>query len=114
MKEAYRSQDRRTLTGPGRDGVYAVNLKLMVQGKWGNMGVIGYQIGRKRETIGNLSRPHSALGRGGIRNPVSRGVALANQRLRLLGHRGNFFFFFLNVGPQWVPGSRVERAGAER
>ena len=37
----------------------------------------------------SVSRPNSALGRGGIRNPVSRGVALANQRLRLLGHRGS-------------------------
>ena len=38
----------------------------------------------------NLSRPNSALGRGGIRNPVSRGIALANQRLRPLGHRGSY------------------------
>ena len=42
----------------------------------------------------NLSRPNSALGRGGIRNPVSRGVALANQRLRPLGHRGSATRFF--------------------
>ena len=30
----------------------------------------------------NVSRPNSALGRGGIRDPVPRCVALANQRLR--------------------------------
>ena len=30
----------------------------------------------------NTSRPNSALGRGGIRNPVPRCLALANQRLR--------------------------------
>ena len=42
----------------------------------------------------NLSRPNSALGRGGIRNPVSRGVALANQRLRPLGHRGSSMHSF--------------------
>ena len=37
----------------------------------------------------NVSRPNSALGRGGIRDPVPRCVALANQRLRPLGYRGS-------------------------
>ena len=39
------------LTGAVRDGVYAVNLKLKAQVNWRNMGVIGYQIGRKRKKI---------------------------------------------------------------
>ena len=32
-----------------RDGVYAVNLKLIARGNWRNVGVIDYQIGIKRE-----------------------------------------------------------------
>ena len=37
----------------------------------------------------NVSRPNSALGRGGIRNPIPRCVELANQRLRRLCHRSS-------------------------
>ena len=37
----------------------------------------------------SVSWPNAALGRGKIRNPVSQGVALANQHLRPLGHRGS-------------------------
>ena len=37
------------LTGAARDGGYAVNLKLIARGNWRNVGVIGYQIGRKLE-----------------------------------------------------------------
>ena len=37
------------LAGAARDGVYAVNLKLIAQGNWRNVGMIGYQIGRKIE-----------------------------------------------------------------
>ena len=55
MKKAYTSQDRYILNGAARDGVYAVNLKVIlkskVQDNWRNVGVIGYQIGRKREKI---------------------------------------------------------------
>ena len=36
----------------------------------------------------NTSRPNSALGRGGIRNPIPRCLALANQHLRPLGGTG--------------------------
>ena len=36
-----------------------------------------------------LCHSNSRLGRGGIRKPVSRAVALANQRLRPLSHRGS-------------------------
>ena len=32
------------LTGAARDGVYAVNLKLIARGNWRNVGVIDYQI----------------------------------------------------------------------
>ena len=46
-------RDRRILTGAARDGVYAVNLKIMARGDWRNAGVIGYPIGREREEIRN-------------------------------------------------------------
>ena len=43
------SGDRQILSGAARDGVYAVNLKLIARGNWRNVGVIDYQIGIKRE-----------------------------------------------------------------
>ena len=43
----------------------------------------------------NVSRPNSALGRGGIRDPVPRCVALAN--LRPLGHRGSHSGFNISL-----------------
>ena len=49
MKKAYHSQDHWILTGAARDGVYAVNLKLIAWSNWEHMGVIVYQIGRKLE-----------------------------------------------------------------
>ena len=42
-------RDRWILTGAARDGVYAVNLKLIARGDWRNVGVIGYQMGSKLE-----------------------------------------------------------------
>ena len=36
------------LTGAARDGVNVVTLKLIARGNWTIMGVIGYQIGRKK------------------------------------------------------------------
>ena len=44
LKKAYHSQDQ-ILTGAARDGVYAVNLKLIAQGNWRNVSVISYQKG---------------------------------------------------------------------
>ena len=40
--------DHQILSGAARDGVYAVNLKLIAQGNWRNVGVIDYQIGIKK------------------------------------------------------------------
>ena len=44
-------RDRQILSGAARDGVYLVNLKLVAQGNWRNVGVIDYQIWIKREKI---------------------------------------------------------------
>ena len=49
-------RDRQILSGAARDGVYAVNLKLIAWGNWRNVGVIDYQIGIKREKIQNEFR----------------------------------------------------------
>ena len=50
----------RILTGAGRDGVYVVNLKLIARGNWRNVGVIGYQIGRKIE-MKRIFKSHTNL-----------------------------------------------------
>ena len=44
-------RDRQILSRAAREGVYAVNLKLIARGNWRNVGVIDYQIGIKREKI---------------------------------------------------------------
>ena len=41
-------RDRQILSGVAKDGVYAVNLKLIARGNWGNVGVIDDQIGDKK------------------------------------------------------------------
>ena len=41
-------RDHQILSGVTRDGVYAVNLKLIAHGNWTNVSVIDYQIGIKK------------------------------------------------------------------
>ena len=47
----------------------------------------------------SVNWPNSALGRDGIRNPISQGVALANQHLRPLGHHGSRYSLILSGFP---------------